>query len=259
MFGAELLERVASAEVAGWSVLIAAPFVGSFLGILVRRLPDRRPIAWSRSRCEWCGAALSVRDLVPLCSWLATKGRCRYCGHLVGWFYPGIELAAVAVALAAVAVDGEEGAWLDCLLGWWLLALGWIDIRDWLLPDALTLPLVVAGLATAAAFDPERLTERALGAAVGYTGLRLVALIYRALRGREGLGGGDAKLLAASGAWVGAAALPQLILIAATSALAAAACLRLAGIRLGAQSALPFGPFLALATWLIWLFGSLAI
>src|SRR5439155_12083250 len=147
VFGAELLERVASAEVAGWSVLIAAPFVGSFLGILVRRLPDRRPIAWSRSRCEWCGAALSVRDLVPLCSWLATKGRCRYCGHPLGWFYPGIELGAVAVALAAVAVDGGEGAWLDCLLGWWLLALGWIDIRDWLLPDALTLPLVVAGLA----------------------------------------------------------------------------------------------------------------
>jgi leader peptidase (prepilin peptidase)/N-methyltransferase len=258
VFGVELLERVASAGVAEWSVLIAAPFIGSFLGVLVRRLPDGRPIAWSRSRCEWCGAVLRAPDLVPLCSWLATKGRCRYCGHRLGWFYPGIELGAVAVALAAVAVDGGEGIWLDCLLGWWLLALGWIDIRRWLLPDALTLPLVIAGLAAAAAFDPERLTERALGAALGYLSMRLVALIYRVLRGREGLGRGDAKLLAASGAWVGAGALPQLILLAATSALLAAACLRLGGIRLGARSALPFGPFLAFTTWLIWLFGTVA-
>jgi len=259
VFGTELLDRLAGVGVAGWSVLIAAPFIGSFLGVLVRRLPDGRPIAWSRSRCEGCGARLAVRDLVPLYSWIAAKGRCRYCGHRLGWFYPGIELAALAVALAAVAVDGGERIWLDCLLGWWLLALAWIDIRRSLLPDALTLPLVVAGLAAAAAFDHERLTERALGAAIGYLSLRLVALIYRRLRGREGLGGGDAKLLAASGAWVGASALPQLVLIAATAALAAATCLRLVGIRLEAHSALPFGPFLAFATWLIWLFGTFAI
>jgi leader peptidase (prepilin peptidase) / N-methyltransferase len=259
VFGLELLDRVASAGFAGWSALIAAPFIGSFLGVLVRRLPDGRPIASSRSRCEECGATLRARDLVPLYSWLASKGRCRYCGHVLGWVYPGIELGALAVALAAIAVDGGEGIWLDCLLGWWLLALAWIDLRRWLLPDALTLPLVIAGLAAAAAFDPERLTERALGAAVGYLSLRLVALIYRGLRGREGLGGGDAKLLAASGAWVGAGALPLLVLIAATSALMAAAGLRLVGIRLGARSALPFGPFLAVATWLIWLFGTFTI
>ena len=75
------------------------------------------------------------------------------------------------------------------------------------------------------------------------------------MRGREGLGRGDAKLLAASGAWVGVGALPQVILLAAIGALAAAGCLRLAGVRLGAQSALPFGPFLAAATWILWLFG----
>jgi leader peptidase (prepilin peptidase)/N-methyltransferase len=259
VFGVDLIEPAASAGFAGWSALIAAPFVGSFLGVLVRRLPDGRPIAWSRSRCEWCGAALTARDLLPLGSWLATKGRCRYCDHPLGWFYPGIELGAVAVALTAVAADGGEGVWLDCLLGWWLLALGWIDIRRWLLPDALTLPLVIAGLTAAAALDLERMTDRALGAALGYLSLRLVALIYRVLRGREGLGGGDAKLLAASGAWVGASALPQLILIAATTALAAAACSRVFGVRLGAHSALPFGPFLAFATWLIWLFGAFAI
>jgi leader peptidase (prepilin peptidase)/N-methyltransferase len=78
------------------------------------------------------------------------------------------------------------------------------------------------------------------------------------LRGREGLGGGDAKLLAASGAWLGATTLPQVVLLAALSALAAAACLRLAGIRLGVHSALPFGPFLALATWALWLFSPIS-
>src|SRR5262249_6189770 len=148
----------------GWGPLLVAPFVGSFLGVVIRRLPECRPIAWGRSRCEYCRAALRVRDLVPLYSWLASRGRCRYCGHPLGWFYPGIELAALAVALPAVAGDAGASAWLDCLLGWWLLALGWIDIRRWLLPDALTLPLVIAGLGAAAAWDPEQLTERALGA-----------------------------------------------------------------------------------------------
>ena len=162
----------------------------------------------------------------------------------------------MAVALAAVLVDGGQRDWLDCLFGWWLLALGWIDLRSWLLPDILTLPLIIAGLAVAFALDPDQLTQHALGAALGYLSLVAVAASYRALRGREGLGRGDAKLLAASGAWLGAAALPQVILIAALSALAAAGCLRLSGMRLGIHSALPFGPFLALATWLLWLFGS---
>src|SRR5216683_2211775 len=146
-----------SAGAAGWALLLVAPFVGSFLGVIVRRLPDGMPIAWTRSHCDWCGVPLRARDLVPILSWLAAKGRCRYCSHTLGWDYPGIELGAVAVALAAVLVDGGQGAWLDCLLGWWLITLGWIDIRRWLLPDALTLPLVIAGLAAAAAFDPEQL------------------------------------------------------------------------------------------------------
>ncbi len=164
-------------------------------------------------------------------------------------------MAAVAVALTAVLADSGQSLWLDCLLGWWLLALGWVDLRSWLLPDALTLPLVVAGLVAAAAFDPEQLSDRSLGAAAGYLSLFTIAALYRRLRRREGLGGGDAKLLAAAGAWVGVAALPQVILVAALSALAAAGGLRLAGIRLTAQSPLPFGPFLALATWVLWLHG----
>jgi leader peptidase (prepilin peptidase) / N-methyltransferase len=254
-----MLDRIADSGVAGLSLLMVAPFVGSFLGVVVRRLPEGLPIAWVRSRCDGCGAELRARDLVPILSWLAAKGRCRYCAHTLGWFYPGIEVAAVAVALAAVSIDGGEGAWLDCLLGWWLLTLGWIDIRCWLLPDVLTLPLIVVGLVAAALFDPDQLAGRALGAALGYLSLLAVAALYRELRGRDGLGRGDVKLFAASGAWLGAGALPQVIFLAALSALAVAGCLWLAGVRLGAQSALPFGPFLALATWLLWLFGPLFV
>jgi leader peptidase (prepilin peptidase)/N-methyltransferase len=142
------------------------------------------------------------------------------------------------------------------------LALAWIDARCWLLPDILTLPLVVVGLA-AAALAPETLPgalfARALGAALGYSVLQAVAWLYKRLRGRDGLGGGDAKLLAAAGAWVGAGALPSVVFVAAASALAAALLSRLRGIRLAAQSALPFGPFLALAAWLVWLFGPLSL
>ena len=253
MFEVELVDRMVDNAAAAWGAVLAAPFIGSFLGVVVRRLPEGRPIARSRSRCDSCGVALAVRDLVPFFSWLALRGRCRFCGHPLGWFYPGIELAALAIALISVFVDRGEAVWLDCVLGWWLLALAWTDVRCWLLPDLLTLPLVIVGLTAAAAFEPEELTDRALGAAAGYLGLRTVAFIYRALRGRDGLGGGDAKLLAAAGAWIGVRALPQVVLLAALAGLFVAAGLRLAGVRLGTQSALPFGPFLALATWLVWL------
>ena len=255
-----LLDRLTEVGTAEWSLVLVAPFIGSFLGLLIRRLPEGSPIVRGRSHCDACGATLRVRDLMPILSWLAAAGRCRYCRQPLSWFYPGVELAALAIALADVLIDGglidgRVGVWLDCLLGWWLLALGWIDLRSWLLPDALTLPLIIAGLAAAFLFNPDQLTDRALGAALGYFSLMAIAALYRRLRGREGLGGGDAKLLAASGAWLGAAALPQVILLAALSALAAVACLRLARVRLSIYSALPFGPFLALATWILWLFG----
>jgi len=229
-----------------WALLLTASAIGSFLGVVIRRLPEERPILWARSQCESCGAVLTGRDLVPLLSWLLAGGRCRHCGRPLGCFYPAVEIAALMVAVAALAVDGMPRAALDCLLGWWLLALAGIDLRVWLLPDLLTLPLIAAGLAAAATLDPRSLLDRALQA---------IAALYRTVRRREGLGGGDAKLLAAAGAWVGATALPQVILLAALTALAAAGAMRLGGVRLQLHSALPFGPFLALGTWILWLAG----
>jgi leader peptidase (prepilin peptidase) / N-methyltransferase len=250
--------RLGNLGPAGWGLLIAAPVIGSFLGVVIRRLPDGQPIVWSRSKCERCGAVLTARDLVPLISWVLALGRCRRCGYKLSWFYPAVELAALSVALIALWVDGMPDAALDCLFGWWLLTLAGTDLRRWLLPDRLTLPLIIAGLAAAAVLDPDTMLDRALGAALGYVVLRATAAAYRALRQREGLGRGDAKLLSAAGAWVGATALPQVILLAALAALLAAAVLRLGGVRLHAHSALPFGLFLALATWIIWLRGPIS-
>jgi leader peptidase (prepilin peptidase)/N-methyltransferase len=248
--------RLADCGLGDVALALFAPAIGSFLGVLVDRLPNGGSIVWSRSRCNACGTLLRARDLVPLFSWLLAQGRCRYCNAALGWFYPAIELAALAIALVALAVDTGPSAMLDCLFGWWLLALGWIDARKWLLPDVLTLPLIVAGLCEAALVMPERLLDRAIGTIFGYLLLRVVALTYHRLRRREGLGHGDAKLLAAAGAWVGAAALPLVLLAAASGALLAAAALALKGRRMHAAIAIPFGPFIAGATWCIWLLGA---
>ena len=241
-----------------WALIATAPIIGSFLGVLITRLPERAPVAWARSRCDFCETELAVRDLVPFASWLLARGRCRHCGRSLGWFYPAVELAALIVVAASLAVDRGAEAWLDALLGWSLLTLGWIDVRSWRLPDILTLPLIVLGLATAWLFAPDELIDRVAGSVAGYGCLWLVAYSYRWLRGREGLGLGDAKLLAAAGAWVGASGLPSVVAGAALAALVMAGGLMLTGVRFKRTSALPFGPFLALATWLVWLFGPIA-
>jgi leader peptidase (prepilin peptidase) / N-methyltransferase len=247
---------------AEWELLGVALVAGSFLGVVIERLPDRVPLGLRRSRCGACDTVLAVRDLVPFASWIAARGRCRHCGAWIGWFYPGVELAALAVAALALAVDRGVYAWVDALFGWWLLVLGWIDWRRLVLPDVLTLPLILLGLAEAWALAWAELPDRIAGAVAGYLALWAVAWLYRRLRGREGLGMGDAKLLAAAGAWVGVSGLPTVVAGAAIAALVAAGAMmaggaRLDGIKLDRYTALPFGPFLALATWLVWLFGPL--
>jgi leader peptidase (prepilin peptidase)/N-methyltransferase len=235
-----------------WGALVAAPFVGSFLGVVIRRLPAGRPLLLARSACESCGVPLGAAELVPLVSYMVRGGRCRACGAPIGWFHPAIELAALAVAAWAFAVEGGGGLWADCLLGWTLLALAWIDAEHRILPDELTLPLVLAGLAIAWRLNGlDAAVDGAVGAALGYLLFRAVALTYRRLRGREGLGGGDAKLIAAAGAWLGWQRLADVVLLAALLGLAGALLARAAGHRLERTSAIPFGPFLALALWIV--------
>ncbi len=246
-----------SADLGWWLPLFVAPFIGSFLGMLIQRLPAGRPWMWARSACSVCGHRLAVLDLVPLVSWLAIGGRCRHCGAGIPWFYPLIELAAFAVAIWAV-LAAPGAAWATCLLGWMLLALAAIDLRHYLLPDALTLPLLVAGLAEAFLDDPLGLAPRCIGAAAGFCLFTAVAFAYRRWRGRDGLGEGDGKLLAAAGAWVSWEGLPSVILIGAIASFGLLLIQRQRGRPLGLDTALPFGPGLCLGTWLVWLYGPLS-
>ncbi len=169
-------------------LLLAAPCVGSFLGVVAVRLPERRSVLRGRSACPHCGAVLGFLDLAPILGWCLARGRCRHCGAAISWSYPAIELAALAVAAWCLAVVPGWLAWAGSLLGWTLIALALIDARHLLLPDALTLPLAPAGLAIAWLVDPAKLPDHALGAVSGFLALAAVGLAYRRLRGRQGLG-----------------------------------------------------------------------
>ena len=213
----------------------------------------REPSGWrglllGRSSCPACGTRLTARDLVPLWSWLAARGRCRHCGRGLAVFYPLVELAAAAVGTLALALVEPPSSLIAALLGWWLLALALIDLLSWRLPDALTLPLIVAGIAAAALgmLPTVDLFQALAGAAIGYLALAGIGWAYRRLRGRDGLGLGDAKLLAAAGAWLGVESLPWLVLISAVLGLALALA-RTQPVR--AETAVQFGPPLALAFW----------
>jgi leader peptidase (prepilin peptidase)/N-methyltransferase len=235
-------------------VAIAGPFAGSLAGVLAQRLPRGEKVGWARSACESCRTPLGPIDLVPLLSYVALRGRCRSCRAAISWRHPAMELAALAIGLWAASVFDGALLWASCALGWTLLALATSDLDTYLLPDTLTLPLLLAGLAVTWWFDPDALTEHALAAALGYLSFWGIAKGYRYLRGRDGLGMGDAKLLAAAGAWLGVAALPNVVLIAAISGLLAAGVMAARGQRVSAQLRLPFGPALALATWITWLY-----
>lgn len=143
-------------------------------------------------------------------------------------------------------------------LGVVLAALSAVDTIEMRLPDALTLPLLAAGIGLSWLIGWDTPEMRALAAAVGFLVLYAVAEAYRRSRGRDGLGLGDAKLLAAAGAWLGLAGLPTVVLWASLLALIAAAALRVAGREMTGSSAIPFGPFIALGFWLVWLYGPLA-
>ena len=236
--------------------LLAAPFVGSFLGVLIIRLPARAPVVFARSACPRCGNRLAAIDMVPLLSFLLLRGRCRQCQAPIGLFYPVIELAATAVALWATLADPQpERIWVDCALGWTLLALAWIDCTDFLLPDVLTLPLLVAGLGLTCAWQPDALADHSVASVLAYLSFQGLGYAYRRLRGRDGLGGGDAKLTAAAAAWCGLSALPLVVLGSALLGLLAALGLALAGRTVTSTTRIPFGPCIALAFWLIWLHG----
>lgn len=227
-------------------LLLALP-VGSFAGLLADRLPRGEPVLAGRSSCRSCGAVLGVPDLVPVLSWLLLRGRCRHCAAPIGADPLAVEMAALGLAAAAVSVLPETLVWPGCMLGWLLLALGLADLRHMLLPDALTLPLGLLGVTLALVGGPVGVAASLIGAGVGFAVLGSVMLGHRHLRGFDGMGLGDVKLLAAGGTWVGWQGLPMVVLVATLGTLLVA--LVTTRCRVGRDLAVPFGPGLASGIW----------
>jgi len=221
---------------------------GSFFAALMMRWPDGKSVLRGRSACDQCGRVLGPVELVPLLSALMQRGRCMSCGAWIDPVHWRIELGCAVIGGVAAFVAPLPYALGWMALGWILLALAVLDARHYWLPDALTLPLAGLGLMVAPWVTGTRLTDGLIGAAIGYGVLLLIAIAYRKLRGREGLGLGDAKLLGALGAWFGWQALPFILLAASLLGLvtALAGAVRSGG-RLNAQSMLPLGTFLCVA------------
>ncbi|HEX4303123.1 MAG TPA: A24 family peptidase [Rhizomicrobium sp.] len=237
--------------------IVIAPFIGSFLAVVAIRLMQGRSVLFGRSACDRCGTALGPLELIPLVSFLGLRGRCRHCGAKIDPLHPAMEAGALAIAIWAAFVTGGWIVAASCGLGWTLLTLAAIDWRTGYLPDVLTLPLIAAGLGVAYAIDRAAVPGHVVGAAAGFIVFAVLSEGYRRLRGRDGLGLGDAKLLAASGAWLSWSGLPTTVLYAAFLGLALVLARRGRGQALTATDKLAFGPALAAATWLVWLYGPL--
>ena len=216
---------------AAWTALafILGAAVGSFLATLLIRWPQGRGVAAGRSQCDQCGRTLSARDLVPILSWSLAKGRCRHCGGAIDRRHLAAEAGAAMIGLTAILAHPMPLAAVTAILGWWLFLLAALDLEQEWLPDRLTWPLLAAGLAAAwGGFGPA-LEARLIGAAAGFASLFAIARLYRAVRGREGLGGGDPKLFAAIGAWLGWTQLPFVLVGAGLIGLAALLLTRVRG------------------------------
>lgn len=240
-------------------LVLSAPFIGSFLSVLATRLPMGRSAVLGRSVCPQCGHRLAPRDLVPILSWFMQRGRCRYCAAPIRWLYPLMEIGALLVAVSAALLFSGWLLWVSCGLGWTLLAIAAIDYRHMILPDELTLPLIPGGLGVAYLLEPSGIAGHALGAGAGFLAFYALAWLYRRLRGREGLGMGDAKLLAASGAWVSISGLASVVFLGAAVALLVVLGAICVGWRVSAYDPIPFGSYLCLGTWLVWLTGPLLL
>jgi len=257
-----------------WQFAFAIVFglvIGSFVNVVVYRLPIMLERAWRleiseatgeparadslparfnlclpRSACPHCGHVLRAYENIPLISYVLQRGRCSACRAPIGMRYPLIELASAALAAGALAAFGPTGTGLAAFgLTAALLAMSAIDAETRLLPDTLTLPLLWAGLIVNFGDTFASLHAAVAGAIAGYVFLWCVYWLFRFARGVEGMGYGDFKLLAALGAWLGWAALPQVVLIAAITGAIAGLAAMWSG-RLRFDEPLPFGPFLAL-------------
>lgn len=238
--------------------LVIAPFIGSFLSVLVVRLPLEEDFIWGRSRCRSCSKPLGPAELVPLVSWVVQDGKCTSCGAAIGALYPGMELGATMVALWAVMTVTPEVLIVTVCLGWALLALAVMDARFFYLSDLLTLPLIPAGLAVTWWLAPDDVINHVVGTSAAFLLMGSLAWAYRRIRGRDGLGFGDVKFMAAAGAWLGVAALGSVLLLAVCVSVLLLLAGRLSGQRIDGTTPVPFGTGIAAGLWLTWLYGPIS-
>ena len=230
-------------------VVLAGLVVGSFLNVVVARLPHHRSLWGPRSACPACGATIAWYDNIPIVSFIALRGRCRACGATIAWRYPAIEALTSGLFVLAYTVLGVSPALVPALLLLAaLVAVTFIDLEHQIIPDVITLPGTVAGVLANVATGAIPWTDSVIGVALG--GGLFFAII---LASGGGMGGGDMKLAAMLGAFLGW----QLTLVAILIAVVLGGVVALgvlAGGRKGRKDPIPFGPFLATggASALLW-------
>ncbi|MEO8505570.1 MAG: A24 family peptidase [Acidobacteriota bacterium] len=237
-----------------WILFAAALglIVGSFLNVVVYRVPRGQSVVTPRSACPWCGGAIGARDNIPLLGYLLLRGRCRRCNAPIGWRYPAVEATVAGLFALCVARFGPRPqALVAAVICAFLVALALIDVDHLMLPDSLTFPgmLIAFALAVPAAFDHSIALVgplwSALGMLCGAGFLFLVAEAWLWLRGEEGLGLGDAKMMAMIGAFLGWRGCVETMIYACFAGTAVGLVLLATG-RAGRRTRLPFGVFLAL-------------
>ncbi|MES3039982.1 MAG: A24 family peptidase [Pseudomonadota bacterium] len=214
--------------------------------LTAKAMPQSLSLSLPRSHCPHCQTPIRYRDLIPVLSWLFRRGRCAHCQGRIGLRYPIVEL--ISAALAVIAWQQVQTPLLAAAIYGFSMTLVVGALIDWdsqWLPDRITLPLMWSGLFLASIGQNPlglSLSHSLWGAMAGYLTFWLMATVFRLVTGRDGLGGGDTKLLAALGAWLGGLVLPQLLLMSSLLGLGIALWFRL---REGKQGEFPFGPALA--------------
>ena len=263
----------------GVATTLLGLLVGSFLNVVILRLPRMLEADWKAeardlldlpaeaqlgkkislthppSCCPGCAAAIRPWQNIPLISWLLLRGRCANCKTGISIQYPLVELASAALSAVCVWRFGWSPQLAAALVfTWTLIALTVIDLRDTLLPDDLTLPLMWIGLALSTLGVFVGMSASIWGAIAGYLSLWSIYHLFRIITGKHGMGYGDFKLMAALGAWFGAAALPLMLLL--SSLVGATVGVGLIVFRKHDRNLpIPFGPYLAGAGWLMLIWG----
>lgn len=239
------------------AAILGGLIAGSFLNVVIHRGPrlwglvdgeSRGGLAVPRSYCPACKATIPPWGLVPVVSFIVQKGRCAACRAPISPRYPIVEATGALVAVAAIAAFGLTATALAAaIFGWALVALAFVDLETGYLPDAINYPLLAAGLCANAAGLFAPIFDAVIGAVVGFASFSAIGAAFEKLRGKEGLGLGDAKLLAAIGAWGGWVILPAVVLIGALATLAAIFFERRRGKPASFDQPVPFGPGLCAA------------